>query len=240
MRNVLLIARRELAAYLKTWSGYVIIAGVLFLDGLVFNAFVLTGPGKRSSEVLGDFFYVSSGLTMFCAVLLSMRLLAEERQTGTLTLLYSSPVRDWEIVLGKFLSALGFFSLFLVASAYMPAIVVAYGKVSVGHVLAGYLGLFLLGSACLAIGTFGSALTRYQVLAAILSGLMVLSLTACWILARVAERPLDDIFTGLAVYGHFKPFEQGLIHAKHVVYFCLVTYAALFATTRVLEARRWR
>jgi len=240
MRNVMLIARRELAAYLKTMSGYLIIAGVLFVDGLFFNAFAMAGAAKKSSEVLGDFFYYSSGSTMFCAVLLSMRLLAEERQAGTLALLYSSPVKDGEIVLGKFLSALAFLSVFLAATAYMPALLMAYGTVSLGHVAAGYLGLFLLGGATLAVGTFGSSLTKSQVLAAILSGCMVVSLVICWLLAHVTERPLAEVFTSLAIYGHFKPFEQGLLHLKHVAYFLLVTYVALFGATRVLEARRWR
>ena len=240
MRNVLLIARRELAAYLRTMSGYVIIAGVLFVDGLLFNAFAMAGTGRKSAEVIADFFYFSSGSTMFAAVLLSMRLLAEEHQTGTLQLLYSSPVKDVEIVLGKFLSALGFLALFLVCTAYMPLLVMVWGKVSLGHLASGYLGLLLLGSACLAIGTLGSALTKSQVLAAILSGVMVVSLVICWLLARVTDRPLTDVFTNLAIYGHFKPFESGLVHLKHVAFFLLVTYVALFGATRVLEARRWR
>src|SRR6185436_16278747 len=136
MRSVMLIARRELAAYLKTMSGYLIIAGVLFVDGLLFNAFAMAGSGKRSSEVLADFFRISGGCTMFCAVLLSMRLIAEERQSGTLALLYSSPVRESEIVLGKFVSALAFLSVFLVATLYMPILLMVYGKISLGHVAA--------------------------------------------------------------------------------------------------------
>jgi ABC-2 type transport system permease protein len=240
VRNVLLIARRELAAYLRTMSGYVIIAGVLFVDGLLFNAFSLGTGSRTSTDVIGDFFYFSSGSTMFCAVLLSMRLLAEERQNGTLNLLYSSPVRDVEIVLGKYLSALGFLALFLLITSYMPLMVMVIGKVSFGQIAAGYLGLLLLGSACLAVGTFGSALTKSQVLAAILSGVMVVTLVISWLLVRVTDRPLTEIFGAMAIYGHFKPFESGLVHLKHVSYFVLVTYVALFGATRVLEARRWK
>jgi ABC-2 type transport system permease protein len=122
----------------------------------------------------------------------------------------------------------------------MPLLVMAIGKVSFGQIAAGYFGLLLLGSACLAVGTFGSALTKSQVLAAILSGVMVVSLVISWLLVRVTDRPLTEIFGGLAIYGHFKPFESGLVHLKHVAYFVLVTYVALFGATRVLEARRWR
>ncbi len=100
-----------------------------------------------------------------------MRLLAEERQTGTLVLLTSSPIQDWEIVLGKFLSAFIFLALITLAcTVYMPLLIFVNGKISVGHLAAGYLGLLLLGSATLAIGTFGSAIARTQVLAAIFSG----------------------------------------------------------------------
>lgn len=130
MNNVLLIARRELGAYLRTMSGYVIIAVLLFLDGLAFNAFAVAGTARKSSEVLADFFFWTSGVGMAGAVFLSMRLIAEERQTGTVQLLYSSPVHDREIVLGKFLASLAFLCLFYAGTAYMPILVAVYGKIS--------------------------------------------------------------------------------------------------------------
>jgi ABC-2 type transport system permease protein len=240
MRNVMLIARRELAAYLRTMSGYIIIAVMLFIDGLLFNAFAVPGTAKKSSEVLADFFTMTSGITMVGAVFLSMRLIAEERQTGTISLLYSSPLHDVEIVLGKFVAALGFLCVFFAATLYMPALVAAYGKISLGHVFAGYLGLFLVGAVSLAIGAFGSALTKSQVVAAVLSGVMCLALTTCWLLTKVTDRPLTEIVTQVAWWSHFDAFRTGLVHLKHVTYFGLVTFLALFAATRVLEARRWR
>ncbi len=240
MRNVLLISRRELAAYLRTMSGYIIIAVMLFIDGLLFNAFAVPGTAKKSSEILADFFTLTSGITMIGSIFLSMRLIAEERQTGTIALLYSSPIHDLEIVFGKFLASLAFLSLFFISTLYMPLLIAAYGKIALGHIVAGYLGLVLVGAAGMAIGTFGSALTRSQVIAAVLSGVMVLALTTCWLLGKVTDRPLTDIVTSLAWWGHFDPFRTGLIHVKHVTYFLLVTFVALFAATRVLEARRWR
>ncbi|HEY1089409.1 MAG TPA: ABC transporter permease, partial [Archangium sp.] len=190
--------------------------------------------------VLADFFTITSGLTMVCSVFLSMRLIAEEQQNGTVSLLYSSPIHDVEIVFGKFIASFLFLCLFFVSTSYMPILIAVYGKVSVGHIFAGYFGLMLVGACSLAIGTFGSALARSQVVAAVLSGMMALAVTTCWLLAKVTERPLTDIINGLAWWGHFDPFRTGLIHVKHVVYFGLVTFIALFAATRVLEARRWR
>ncbi len=240
MNNVLLIARRELGAYLRTMSGYIIIALMLLIEGLLFNGWAVVGTAKKSSEILGDFLYLSSGIGLIGSIFLSMRLLAEERQTGTIQLLYSSPVTDLEIVLGKFLSGIAYLSLFYLVGLYIPVLVFAYGKVSVGHLAAGYFGLILQGAMCIAIGTFGSSLTRSQVVAAVLNGVLLAAITVAWWIARVTDRPLTDLVGAIAWYPHFKPFEQGLVHLKHVVYFVLVTYVALFASTRVLEARRWR
>jgi ABC-2 type transport system permease protein len=241
MNATFLIARRELSAYLRSMTGYVIAALVLVVNGLLFQAFVLGGGDKLSAEVLSNFFYISSGTTMIASVFISMRLLAEERQTGTLVLLTSSPVHDWEIVLGKFLSAFVFLSLITLATVYMPALIFVNGKVSFGHMAAGYLGLLLLGAASLAIGTFGSALARTQVLAAIFSGVIVVGLLVCWLLAKVTERPFSEVFQNLALWQrHFPPFQVGQVHLRDVFYFLSLTYLALFGATRVMEARRWR
>lgn len=241
MNAALLLCRRELSAYLRSWTGYLIIALVLFIDGLMFNALALGGADKRSSEVLSLFFYFSSGLVMVASVAISMRLLAEERQTGTINLLYSSPIRDGEIVLGKYLSALAFLALLLATTAFMPLLVMVNGKISLGHIAAGYLGLLLLGSATLAIGILGSALARSQVVAVVISACMVVALILMWKLASLTERPFSEIFASLALWSqHFPPFQSGVIHLRDVVYFAVLTYVFLFGATRVLEARRWR
>jgi ABC-2 type transport system permease protein len=238
---VLLIARREFAAYLRTWLGYLVAAGVLAVWGVMFNAFVLGTGVHRSSEVLGSFFWTTSGLTMVVAALFSMRLFAEERGAGTINLLYSSPVRDGEIVVGKFLACFGFLSLFVVSTLYMPALIFVNGKVSLGHIAAGYFGLLLIGGASVAVGAFASSLTKSQVVAAILAGCFILILVLTWVLARVTERPLNDVFNAMALWNeHYPPFQHGIVHLRDVVYYLAVTYVALFAATRVLEARRWR
>ncbi len=242
MNPTLLIAGRELGNYLRSWTGYVVIALALFIEGLFFNSSILGGAAKRSSEVVSLFFWSASGLcTIAPAVLLSMRLLAEERQTGTINLLYSSPVRDSEIVLGKYLSALAFLGLLQVCTLFMPLLVLVHGKISLGHIAAGYLGMLLLGSATLAIGILGSALARSQIVAVVISAVMVAALILCFNLSRVTERPFSELFNSLALWNlHYPPFQSGVIHLRDVVYYAVVTYVFLFAATRVLEARRWR
>jgi ABC-2 type transport system permease protein len=170
-----------------------------------------------------------------------MRLVAEERQTGTMLLLASSPVHEHEIVLGKFFSSLFFLVLITLPSAFMPLLILVNGKLSLGHVAAGYLGLFLLGSACLAIGTLGSALARTQLLAVIISSGMIAGMIMLFPLGSLTERPLNDVLFALGLWHrHFPPFQSGLINVRDIVYYLAVTYFALFLAIRVLEARRWR
>ena len=241
MRAMLLIARRELGGYFRSMSGYVLAGILLLADGLLFNAFAM-GTGERfSADVLSNFFVFSFGTTAIASVFISMRLIAEERQTGTLVLLTSSPIHDWEIVLGKFFSALAFLVIVKVIGAYIPALILVNGKISFGHLFAGYLGVFLVGSATIAIGVFGSALARTQILAVIFSAILVLVMVIAHLVSRVTDQPLKDVFMALALYArHYPPFQMGAINVRDVVYYIAVTYVALFAAVRVMEARRWR
>ena len=132
--RALLIARRELFAYLRSPLGSAIIAAALLVDGILFY-FASLDVKRLSAQLLTQFFYDSSAATMIAGLLLSMRLLAEERQAGTITLLNTAPIRDRDIVLGKFISSFGVLTLMNLLTAYMPLMVYVRGKVSVGHIL---------------------------------------------------------------------------------------------------------
>lgn len=240
MSTSLLIARREAYAYLRSPLGAAIVAGVLLIDGLYFYWSGLTRK-LLSAEVLQEFFYGASGTTMIAAVILSMRLLSEERQAGTFTLLNTAPVRDVEIVIGKFLAAFVVLVVMTALTAYMPLLIGVNGKVSLGHVLVGYLGLILLGSAATAIGLFASALARSQVVAAIIGAALLGVLILQWMVAKAVDPPLNAFMSGLALHHeNFRPFMQGILEFRTVVYYVIVTYFFLLAATKVLEARRWR
>lgn len=241
MRSVWLIARRELGATLRSPLGFVVLAAVLAIDGLLFNLWALGDSAKLSAEVLQDYFYVLSGTTMVASVFISMRLLAEEQQTGTINLLLTSPIRDHQVVLGKFLGAFGFLALLTLVTLYMPLLVLVHGKVSWGHVFAGYLGLMLLGAAALGIGSFGSAVARSQIVAAFISGAVLVAMLLLWLLGREADPPLDRVISYLSMHNlHFRPFMSGKIHLRDVVFYASVCAFFLAAATRVLESRRWR
>lgn len=241
MRNSLLIASRELRAYVRSPLGYAIAAAVLLVDGILYYSFALGASPRLSAEVLRDFFYTASGTTMVASVLLSMRLLAEERQTGTLVLLNTAPIKDGEIIMGKFLSAFAVVSILTLLTVYMPLLVFVNGKVSVGHIVVGYVGLLLLGAASIAIGLLGSVLGKTQVLAVILGAAILVTMLLLWTLARVTDPPLSGFLAGLALHNERqRAFLDGLLRLDNCVYYVVVTCFFLLASTKALESRRWR
>lgn len=239
--NTLLIAKRDLGSYLHGLTGYIIVAAVLFIDGVLFNAVAMGGSAKYSHEVLEQFFYFSSGTTMIASVLITMRSIAEERQTGTDVLLFTSPLREWQIVVGKYLAAMGVLTLLTLLTLYMPLLIFVNGKVSWAHIGVGYLGLLALGSATAAIGIFGSSLFRNQLAAAIFSGVVVVTMLLFWMLSELTDPPFTDLLSYSALFDkHFIPFEKGRLVTTGLVYYASVTWAFLLLATRVLEGRRWQ
>ncbi len=239
MRLTWLLFRREFTATLRSPLGAIVIAGALLVEGMLFYYSALAEK-LLSAEVLERFFFNASGVTMIAAVALSMRLVSEERQTGTMTLLMTAPIREWEIVLGKFLSALALLLGIILLSLYMPALVLVNGRVSVGHILVGTLGLSLLGASVLAIGLFASALARSQVVAVLLAAVLTGTFLLAWLLARATEPPIKQFLAGLALHHeNFRPFMTGTLPLGSTAYYLGLTYLFLLAAKKTLEARRW-
>ncbi len=241
MRNALLIAGRELSAYLRSPLGYVIAAATLLIDGIYFYAMALGDGARLSADVLSQFFYGATGTTMIAAIALSMRLLAGERETGTAVLLNTAPVRDIDIVIGKFLAAFAFVIGMTALSIYMPALIFVNGRVAIGHIAVGYLGVVLLGATALSIGIFASSLARTQIVAVIVGAAILGALVLLWLVARVADPPLADFIAGLAVHHERqRAFMTGVLKLENVVFYVALTYCFLLAATKTLEARRWK
>ncbi len=241
MSKVLLIAHRELSSFFTTWMGYIIAAAALFINGLLFNSFAIGDAPEYSAVILGRFFYFSSGVAMVVGVFLAMRLLAEEKQSGTITLFYTSPITERQVVYGKYISALAFFLFLQALTLYMPALIFVHGKVSIGHMAAGYLGTTLIGASVLAICLLASVLANNQLVAAVLGAFMTVTILVLWMLASVVEPPFRELFSYLALHNsHFDPFRKGIVHIKDVVYYLSVIIFALECSVRALEARRWQ
>jgi len=239
--NVLMIAKRDLKSYLHGYTAYAIMAAVLFAQGLFFNAWGLGGGSKYSHEVLESFFTLSFGFTVTAGVLITMRSLAEERQTGTDVLYLGAPIRDGQIILGKYLAAMAFIAMLCGASVYMPALVFVNGKVALGQIAVGYLGVLAAGSAAVGIGIFGSSLFRSQVAAALTSAVITVTFLIAWMLSDLLDQPFTNLVAYAALYDkHFQPFGEGRLLLSGLVYYASITWAFLLMATRVLEGRRWK
>ena len=236
-----LIVRRELGQYLSTWSGYVITAGMLLVLGLAYNVLAVGATARYSTDVLNSFFYYASGITLVGGTLLSMRLIAEERSQGTYPMLATSSLSEGQIVFAKYLAAMVPIATFLVLSLYMPMLIYINGKISLGHVFAGYVGLLLIGSAGVSIGLFGSSLVDSQLVAVIVSLILCGVGVLLWMTSRVVDGVLGDIVAAMTLHGrHFFPFQDGIITLANVVYYMSVTAFFLMLARNVLESRRWR
>jgi ABC-2 type transport system permease protein len=239
--GISLIVRREMASYFRSTRGYVIAALILLIDGLLFNVFAIGSSARYSTDVLSDFFFFSSGVVMIASLFISMRLVAEERQSGSLPLLTTSSLSDGEIILAKFLSGYLFLAILTLATIYLPLFIFQNGKVSLGHIFAGYLGLLLVGGASMAIGTFGSAISNSQVVAVVSAAAILVVMLLQWMLARVVEGPLGDVIGYLSLHDkHFRPFMQGTISIKDIVFYVSVTVFFLLLARNSLEGRRWK
>lgn len=240
MSRALLIARRELTAYFRSPLGSVVIASALLLDGILFYWRSLSQT-LLSGEALAEFFWWTSGVTITAALFLSMRLVAEERQTGTFTLLNTAPLREWEIIVGKYLSVFGMVLILTLLSVYMPLLLLVNGKVSFGHIVVGYLGQLLIGGAAAAIGLFASTLTRSQLVAIVVGAAIVVVMLVFWVLAQAIDPPLNKFLAAAALHhSNFRPFQFGILELGAVAYYVSVAYLFLLGATKILEARRWR
>jgi len=241
MRATSIIYRRELGAYLRSPFAWVMAAVLLLVNGILFQSQALAGE-QLSAIVLERFFYFSSFLPLFGGILLSFRLLAEERQNHSMVLLTTSPVRDSEIVLGKFLAALTFFAVLLALSFYMPLLIKVNGKITTAQVLVGYFGLFLMGAAVLAIGLFASALTRSQMIAAVAGAVITGLMCILYIFAKKLDAPVREVLQELDLWWiHYQNgFMRGVLNLKDVIYYIAVTYFFLLLAVKTLEAKRWQ
>jgi ABC-2 type transport system permease protein len=240
--NALIIAKRDLASYLQGHSAYIIIAGLLLFNGLFFHAFALGAEEARySHQVLENFFYLCWGFAVATAVLLTMRSLADEHAHGTEVLLRTSIVKDSEIVLGKWLAAMGMVGLYVSLTVHMPLLIFVNGKVSVAHLLVGYLGVLLGGGVASALGVFCSALFRNQLAAGIVGGLLAIYMSVmAWMLSEVVDPPFTEIVSYTAIFNqHFVPYMEGRLTLSSFVFQATLGTLFLALSTLILNGRRW-
>ena len=242
--SILAIARKELVLYFTSLLFYVLATVFLVLSGYFFytnlDFFVRFGGMNLVLGLWQYQFFDMRQLLLVLVPLLTMRLFAEERKLGTLELLWTYPLRDAEIIAGKFLACLTVMAVMLAATAVYPVILSRFYPVDVGPLMAGYLGLGLLAAAAIACGLFLSSLTDSQLVAgASTFGVLLFFWVITWNEAAVSEGALR-LLLHLSLFNRFEVFARGGIDTRDVSYLLLFTAGFLIFTLFALDSRRWR
>ena len=254
MRNVIVIFKKELKSYFASPIAYLLLTIFAVIFGFFFYSatrfFVLQGmqmqmmgrgmPMDVNEYVIRPLLTNASVIGLFLIPMITMRLYAEEKRSGTIELLMTSPVRDLEIVLGKWLAALVLYASILGISGINMGILFAFGRPDWKPILVGFLGLLLQGGCLLAIGIFISTMTRNQIIAGGATFAVCLML---WVLDWVSaydQSAWGKVVSYLSVVTHFEPFAKGVIDTKDVIFYLSMIFFGLFLTTRSVESLRWR
>lgn len=247
MRNIWTIAKREYKIYFSSPLGYIVILLIVGTIGGLFALTLinLTSNPFGSSQAPGPSFVTGPMgiLLVISAPALTMRLLADEQRMGTLELLLTAPVRDWELVVGKWFGSL----LFLLTAVALTFVFLLMTNAMVTPgidqqvMLSGYLGVILLASASLAIGVGISSIFSNQ-FAAFFVSIIVLLFFLWWLIGVPAQLlpSSGEIFSYLDVKTHYFPFTEGIINLSGIVYFLSLTALGLFIGSIAIETRRWR
>jgi len=235
VRNLTTIALKEFKSYLASPMAYVVTGIFLVLTGFLFSISQATYYETSIRGFLGT----GNLLLLLLASVLTMRLLAEERKMGTLELLLTAPVRDSEVIAGKFLGSLGILTAMLALTFYYPILLMWFGDPDWGPIATGYLGLFLLGSVSLAVGLFASSLTSNQLVAAVVAGGILFALWFIGVAADLLPEALGEVLGYLSLSYHFPDFMMGVIDTRGIIYYLSITALFLFLAIRSLESGRW-
>ena len=235
MKNTATITLKELTSYLTSPMAYIVTGIFLALTG---TFFALSSSTYYETSIEG-FSNPGSMLLLLFSAVLTMRLIAEEKKIGTWELLLTAPVRDSEVVLGKFLASLAVLSGMLLLTLYYPLLLWVFGDPDGGPIFTSYVGLFLLGSAVLSVGLFASSVTSNQIVAAVVAGGILAALWFVGMAAGYAPEAVGEIISYLSLSGYFPGFMRGIIDTRAIIYYLSVTALFLFLAIRSLETGRW-
>jgi ABC-2 type transport system permease protein len=236
LRNITAQTRRELNAAFLTPLAYVVLTLFLFFTGF---AFYLVADATREASLTGVV-SVMAFLFLIATPLLTMRLLSEEYRGGTIESLMTAPVTEAQIIMGKYLGALGFYLFMLLPTLIYVAVLEALGEPDYGLISASYLGLLLMGAQYIAVGLFCSSLTGNQIVAGVMALVLLLAFWLMSTLAGGSGTALSSALQYAGSAGHLRPFWLGRVAFRDVLYFLSTTAFWLFLSVRVLESKRWR
>lgn len=253
MRNVMAIAGKELRGYFASPIAYVVMGFFALLFGMFFYAYLdafmrqsmqMAGFGGGSMNVnmnlVRPLFGNASVVLLFVIPMITMRTYSEEKRSGTIELLLTSPLTDAEIIIGKFLGALGLYVAMLAVTLFYIAILFWFGNPDWRPIAAGYLGLLLMGGSFIAVGLLISNLTKNQIVAGTATfGVFLLLWIVSWIGEGFGPR-VQAVLSYVSITEHFDDFAKGVIDTKHLVYYLSFITFGLFLTAKSVDSERWR
>lgn len=254
MNNILAIAHKELKSYFSTPIAYIVIGFFALLFGyffyvmlVIFNQQSLQLGGVEgggnvdiNQQLIRPLFLNASVILLFVLPLVTMRTYSEEKRSGTIELLLTSPVTDVEIIIGKFLGAITLYAAMLAITVIHVGLLFSYGNPEWKVVVTGYLGLLLMGGCFISVGLLISSLTKNQIVSGMVTFAVFLLL---WVInwpASFAGPQTQNILNYLSITDHFDDFTKGIVDTKHLVYYFSVMAFGLFLTARSVDTERWK
>ncbi len=237
MRVALAIASKEIQTYFTSPMGYIVALVFVALTGYFFVTSISTDIPEASID---GYVTPSALILIFLAPAMTMRLFAEEQKLGTLELLLTSPVRDWEVVLGKYAASLVFFIATLSLTLFYVVLLGYYGNPDWGPVWSGYLGMALYGGAALSIGLLTSSFTNNQIIALVVGFGILLILFVIDQSAGLVSGTTSTVLSQIGLTSHLEDFTRGVVDTRDLAYYLTVIAVFLFLTVRSVESRRWR
>lgn len=238
MRNIITIFKKEFASYFNSPIAYIFIAVFLLVSNwLFFQNFYLIGQAD-----MRGYFMLLPWIFLFLTPAITMRIWAEEKKAGTIELLLTLPVKDWEVVFAKFISGLAFLSVVLLLSLTIPFTVTRLGNMDWGPVIGGYLGAILMGGAYLSLGLFISSLTKNQIIAFLLGIVccfIIFIIGADFVLQKMSGS-IVPIMQFIGIGAHFDNIGKGIIDSRDLIYYVSFIFIFLYFNVKSIESRNWR
>jgi gliding motility-associated transport system permease protein len=256
MSNILAIAQKELKSYFASPIAYIVIGMFALLYGYFFVAILayfvrqsmqMSEFGAQGAQALDvnqqlirPLMTNVTILVLFVMPMVTMRTYSEEKRSGTIELLLTSPLTDFEIILGKFLGALTLWVIMLLVSMIDLAILFHYTRPALKPLASAYLGLLLLGGCFISVGLFISSLTKNQIVAGMTTFAVFLFLWVITWIGSFSGPTIDQLVNYLSIINHFDDFGKGVIDTTHVIYYVSFITFGLFLTAKSVDSERWR
>jgi ABC-2 type transport system permease protein len=254
MSNILAIAHKELKSYFSTPIAYIVIGFFALLWGYFFYAMVvifqqqslqlggLEGQGNVNinQQLIRPLFLNAGVILLFVLPLITMRIYSEEKRSGTIELLLTSPLTDFQIIMGKFFGAMALYAAMLAVTVIHIALLFSYGNPEWRPVVTGYVGLLLMGGCFISVGLLISSLTKNQIVSGMVTFAVFLLLWVVNWIASFTGPTTQNVLNYLSITDHFDDFTKGIIDTKHLVYYFSVIAFGLFLTARSVDTERWK